>query len=81
MHYLYIIYSASLDRYYIGSCNDIPQRLRRHNTNHSGFTGRASDWMLVYREAYPSKHDATLRERQIKSWKNRTVIQRLISKA
>ncbi|RQP11625.1 GIY-YIG nuclease family protein [Parapedobacter defluvii] len=81
MHYLYIIYSAKLDRYYIGSCRDIPQRLRRHNSNHSGFTGRADDWTLVYSEVHPSKHDAAIREREIKAWKSRTRIEQMVRHA
>lgn len=43
MYYLYIIYSAQLDHYYIGVCQDIPDRLRKHSANHRGFTGRAND--------------------------------------
>ena len=37
----YILYSPSADSYYIGFTGDDPlQRLRRHNTNHMGFTGK-----------------------------------------
>ena len=76
----YILYSGLLDRYYIGHTeDDMPERLRRHNANHKGFTGKTNDWTVVYMEKYPSKDDAYARERLVKSWKSRTMIQKLIS--
>ncbi|HWK99977.1 MAG TPA: GIY-YIG nuclease family protein [Parapedobacter sp.] len=81
MHYLYIIYSTKRDRYYVGSCRDIPERLRRHNSNHRGFTGSASDWELVYHEIYASKPAVMFREREIKSWKSRKRIEWLVAGA
>ena len=41
MYHVYILYSKLLNRYYIGSTENIESRLRKHNTNHKGFTGRA----------------------------------------
>ncbi|QDH77926.1 GIY-YIG nuclease family protein [Echinicola soli] len=71
-HHFYILYSKQLDRFYIGHTSDeLDQRLRRHNTNHKGFTGRANDWRLCYCEVYPSKSEAKERESQVKSWKSR----------
>ncbi|MCB9019399.1 MAG: GIY-YIG nuclease family protein [Chitinophagales bacterium] len=35
----YILYSKDLDRYYIGhTCDQIEERLRKHLSNHKGFT-------------------------------------------
>src|SRR5258705_6135232 len=65
----YILYSRTLDRYYIGSTADVlEQRIRRHNSNHAGFTGRTSDWRLVYKEEFPDKVSALRREKEIKAW-------------
>lgn len=66
MYYFYILYSSQLDSYYLGHTSDLDERLRRHNSNHRGFTGKASDWELVYRESYTDKKEAYQRERQIK---------------
>ena len=76
----YIIYSKSIDNYYIGHTNDLNGRLRRHNSNHNGFTGKANDWEIVYSEEYSCKSDAYARERQVKAWKNRKRILDLIAK-
>jgi predicted GIY-YIG superfamily endonuclease len=31
MHYLYILYSKKLDRYYKGQTDDVPRRVTKHN--------------------------------------------------
>ncbi len=79
MYYTYILYSKIRDRYYIGSTSDIPARLAVHNTNHSGFTGHTGDWTVVYKERFSSKQEALIREKKIKSWKSRLMIEKLIS--
>jgi putative endonuclease len=43
-HFCYIIYSKSLDRFYVGETSDFEQRLLFHNIGFSGFTSKASDW-------------------------------------
>jgi hypothetical protein len=54
-------------------------RLRRHKSNHKGFTGKVDDWVIVYTEIHPTKADAYQREREIKAWKNRKKIDQLIA--
>ncbi len=78
----YIIYSANLNKYYIGSTGvAIEKRIYNHNINHKGFTGRSQDWVLVYRETFESISEARQRERQIKNWKSRKMIEKLINSA
>ena len=79
MFYCYILYSDTLDRYYIGHTQDLSQRLQKHLTNHKGFTGRVSDWKVVYFEVFPTKTAAYARERAIKKRKSRKYIETLIS--
>ena len=79
-YWFYILYSKSLNKYYIGSTKDLNGRLRRHLTNHNGYTGNAKDWQLVYFESYSIKSDALKRERQVKNWKSKARIQELISR-
>ena len=74
----YILYSAFRDKYYIGSTSDLEKRLAKHNTNHKGFTGKAGDWKVVYAETFDLKAKASKRERQIKSWKSRIAIEKLV---
>jgi len=76
---VYILFSPSKDKYYVGyTGDDINERIRKHNTNHKGFTGSNADWILVYSEVFGNKKDAILRESQIKKWKSRKKIELLI---
>ena len=79
MYIVYILYSINKDRYYIGFTGDeIQERLRKHNSNHKGFSGKVGDWTIVYTETYPTKTAAYQREREIKAWKSRKKIELLI---
>jgi putative endonuclease len=81
MFAVYILYSAMLDSYYIGMTSDLEGRLRRHNSKSRGYSSRANDWVLRYKEEFANKASAYDRERQIKSWKSRVMVQALISSA
>ena len=80
MYLTYILFSKSLNKYYIGSTSDIQERIRKHNSNHKGFTGKTNDWELVYTEKFDSIQKARFREKQIKNWKSRIMIEKLINK-
>ncbi len=64
----------------MGYSQNPEDRLRKHNTNHKGFTGKTNDWEIVYSEKYSSKSEAYARERQVKAWKNRKRLVELIAK-
>ena len=76
--YFYILHSQKLNKYYIGSTQNLEERLRKHNSNHKGFTGGIGDWKIVYFETYSSKDLAYARERQVKKWKSKIAIEKLI---
>ena len=81
MYYFYIIYSKRADIFYTGYSGELQERIRKHNSNHKGFTGRFNDWKLVYSEKFKTKSEAYARERQVKKWKNRDRIVKLITKS
>jgi putative endonuclease len=75
----YILHSPSLNKFYIGHTTEpIQERLRKHNSNHKGFTGKYQDWVIVYIEHYPTKDKAFAREREVKGWKSKKMIEKLI---
>jgi putative endonuclease len=77
---VYILYPSIRDRYYVvHTGDDLQERLRRHNSNHKGFTGEIGDWIIVYTETFPTKSAAYQREREIKTWKSRNKIELLIT--
>ena len=78
--FFYILFSNKAGKFYIGHTTEPAEvRLRKHNANHSGFTGKFNDWEIVYQETFPSKQLAYAREREVKSWKSRVRIEKLIS--
>ncbi len=79
-YYVYILYSGSLDRYYVGYAEDIELRMTWHMSNHKGYTSKAKDWEIVYSEKYQTKGEAMSREREIKRKKSRKYIEWLIER-
>jgi putative endonuclease len=74
------MFSSSRNKYHVGhTCDALEERLRKHNSNHKGFTGKANHWKIVYTESLETKELAYKKERQIKSWKSRIKIEKLIS--
>jgi putative endonuclease len=76
--YTYILYSSKIDRYYVGSTDDIQWRLERHNLGWGRYTNRGVPWKLVYYESYKTKAEAIKREKEIKMKKSRVYIEKLI---
>ena len=75
----YILYSKLLDKYYIGSTRiSMEDRISKHLTNHDGFTGKVKDWEIVLTEQFDHYEQALEREKIIKGWKSRKMIDKLI---
>ena len=70
MAQMWFVYMLLCDQktFYIGITPDIERRLSEHRSKTSFFTKKFSDLQVVYSEKYPSKHDAAIRERQLKGW-------------
>ena len=58
MAHVYILYSQSIDAYYIGSTINLEDRLFRHNSGRSKYTKRGIPWTLVYVKEYATKAEA-----------------------
>ena len=81
MYTLYILYSQTLDKFYVGYTNDPVRRLSEHNRIKGKFTDRGIPWEILYTEQYASKLDAMKREKYIKAQKSRFYIENLIRSA
>ena len=73
----YILHSSKLDKYYVGSTNDIIRRLADHNRGKEKFTKTGCPWILVYKEDFARLTEARNRERIIKKQKSKKYIQNL----
>jgi putative endonuclease len=80
MHYVYIIYSETADKYYVGSTTNPEGRLQAHNhPMNKGWTKRHQPWELVYTQGYTTKVEAEAQERKIKSYKSKKMILHIIN--
>lgn len=78
MFYCYIIKSKINGAYYIGSCENMTKRLNQHNQELVPATKRYSPWDLIYKQEFLTLKEARKRELQIKSWKKRSAIEKLV---
>jgi len=79
IYIVYILYSSSIDKYYVGYTNDIERRLSEHNRKKGKYTDGGIPWRLVHQEGYNSKGEAMHREKTIKSKKSRQYILSILS--
>ena len=80
MHYLYIIYSKSCDKFYTGETYDLIKRIEQHR-NHlyqNSFTKIATDWELVLQFECNNRQNAVFLEQFIKRMKSKKVIAKII---
>lgn len=78
MFYMYILVSAQTNRYYVGCTNDVNKRLEKHNNGYVHSTKAYIPWKLIYFEKYKTLKETRAREKQIKNWKSREAIEKLI---
>lgn len=56
-YFAYILYSESKDRYYVGSCEDVLIRLKRHNDGATPSTKPYRPWKIVWTERHELKSE------------------------
>jgi putative endonuclease len=80
MFYIYILYSQSADRYYIGHTDDLVRRIEEHNNIiKNSYTSKFRPWIL--KASFPvseSRGEARKIEFYLKKMKSRFLIEKLI---
>ena len=79
MFYVYLLRSSKTGRRYVGSCENVDDRLRRHNAGHSKATRHGIPWILVHIESFSNRTEAAKKERYYKSGRGRDELNRLDS--
>jgi putative endonuclease len=68
--FTYIVASRRNGTLYTGSTDDLEARIVQHRTGYfDGFTAKHGVAILVWFETHATRHEAFVRERQIKKWK------------
>ncbi len=80
MVYLYIIYSPSADKYFVGHSESPTESLTQHNSDTTNkYTGKFNDWKLMAAfEAGKTNADALELEKFINRQKNIKLVLKLI---
>ncbi|MEW6067991.1 MAG: GIY-YIG nuclease family protein [Nitrospirota bacterium] len=82
-YFVYILWSESTSRFYIGHTNNLVRRIAQHNNpdyHGSHHTKRnRGHWKCVYHEQFETRSEAMAREKEIKAKKSRAYIESLIS--
>ncbi|MBW2605142.1 MAG: GIY-YIG nuclease family protein [Deltaproteobacteria bacterium] len=76
--FVYIIESLKDGTHYVGSTQNLTDRLERHNQGRSKYTKTKRPWALVYTEEHPDRSSAAKREKEIKSRKSKSYIEKLV---
>ena len=76
---VYILFSAKLNKYYVGSCIEISERIADHLTKKysDSYTSKANDWLLFYSIVNLEYKQARDIENHIKKMKSKTYIENL----
>ena len=75
--FVYILYSSTRDKYYVGSCSDPHIRLQQHNSGRNTSTKYGMPWIRIYQETFETQPEA--RRRELENKKSRKYIEWLIS--
>jgi putative endonuclease len=67
MYFVYILYSESHNRFYIGQTNDLSNRIFRHNSGFEKSTAPYKPWTLVGSIEKPSRSEAMILEKKLKN--------------
>ena len=71
MFHVYILRSEKTGRRYVGSCEDLEDRLQRHNAGESKATKHGVPWRLLLSEQFRSRAEANKKERFCKTGRGR----------
>ena len=76
MYYVYFLKSTVNADLYIGSCEDMKKRLKRHNDGLVRSTKANRPWRLMGNEEYDSRSEAVRRERFLKTGQQKEILKK-----
>lgn len=79
MAFVYILQSEVNNRFYIGSTNNLNERLIEHTIGESKYTRNLRPFKLVFSQEYNTLEEARKIEYKLKSFKSKKIIERIIN--
>ena len=80
MHTVYIIYSPTVDRYFIGQTKDLKITLWQHNAKTHPATADGKPWEVKFTQQFPTRNEALSLEMRLKK-KDRAYLEEVIDSA
>ena len=72
LYTVYVLFSISHQKIYIGYTSNLIERFKSHNElSIKGWTRSFRPWLVIYNEFYQTKNEAIKREKKLKSGKGR----------
>ncbi|MCC6726409.1 MAG: GIY-YIG nuclease family protein [Saprospiraceae bacterium] len=65
-NFVYILFSDSLQKHYVGSTEDLDKRLAHHNAGQNRWSKRGRPWRMIWSRQVPDKKTALQLETSIK---------------
>ncbi|HLD60594.1 MAG TPA: GIY-YIG nuclease family protein [Patescibacteria group bacterium] len=81
MYYVYILKSEKTKKRYIGSTDDVTERLAEHNSGKTRSTRYGRPWYVIYTEEFKTKSEAQSREYQLKRFRGGEALKKLLARA
>jgi putative endonuclease len=82
MYKVYVLFSKSFDKIYIGYSSNLEERIKSHNELATkGWTVSFRPWKLIHTESFETKKEVMKREKQLKSFQGRQYIRTTLLKS
>ena len=78
MFFVYILEATYSKRFYIGQTENLESRLKSHNEGRNLSTKAYIPWQLKWWKEFQTRSEAVIMERELKSIKKRTRIERFV---
>ncbi len=80
-YFVYVIWSDSARRFYIGISENAAHRLEQHNLGASNWTSKFGPWRLVHTEPFSDYREARKREIELKKQKGGKGFYKLVGRS
>ncbi len=80
MYYVYVLWSVTDKKFYIGYTADLERRIKEHSRQAVYSTSRFKSAKLVFYEAFSLEEDARRRERYFKTTKGKKALRLMLQR-
>jgi putative endonuclease len=72
--FVYILYSETFEKFYIGQTNNLTDRLNRHNSGYEKSTSPYIPWKMVWFTEKSSREEVMILEKKLKNLSKQRIL-------